>query len=520
MEWKPEGERRAGESGWGSRALWPSAPGWEDWLWAEADEAEVAGLGEEFPLLEGEFGAEAAADGDAAGAGAEVGAVGGCLELGKGAGVGREELVGLVAGDGDEAVEVELEARGVGAVEEDGGGGVLGLDDAGEGADGGLAFEEVVELVGLAEEDEPKADGGGGGPGEAAVLGPGGGPSADGDGAEGKDGENVGEEFGAGEGEDEEGDEGGAGEEEPWGGEGAGLLFAAEPGDDFWEEDGPGEQSAEEDEDEEVEGPGAAMLVGDDAADEFVADEEVEELGVFPGDDGEPAQGDGEGEGAAQGPWDGGFLAAAAHAPLPDEGAGDGDDEGHGAFGEESQADGDEKGGDPSGGGVGGPAGEGGDGGHDPEGHEHVGGEGAAEGEELEGGAEDDDGPEGGEASEPKAGGEVEEGEGAKAGEDAGEAGGEFVEAKEAEAGGGGPIDERGFLGVGEAVEGGHEPVAGGQHFAGHFGVAAFVGLNEAAGVEEEERRGGQEAANPDFGASWVHGARSIPELGRGWKAE
>ena len=75
------------------------------------------------------------------------------------------------------------------------------------------------------------------------------------------------------------------------------------------------------------------------------------------------------------------------------------------------------------------------------------------------------------------------------------QSGAELVHADHPVAEGGEPVDKRWLLGVDEAVQPGHDPVAGGEHLAGDLGVAALVGFENRRAAEplKVEERGGEQ---------------------------
>lgn len=74
--------------------------------------------------------------------------------------------------------------------------------------------------------------------------------------------------------------------------------------------------------------------------------------------------------------------------------------------------------------------------------------------------------------------------------ESRGQTRGPFIEAKRAQAQRRGPVEQRRFLEMLEAVQGRHEPFAARRHLAADLGVAPFVGLIEAARAEEKREHG------------------------------
>jgi hypothetical protein len=86
------------------------------------------------------------------------------------------------------------------------------------------------------------------------------------------------------------------------------------------------------------------------------------------------------------------------------------------------------------------------------------------------------------------------------------------VDAEEAEACGHGPVEERGFFEIADAVGVEGDPVVAEEHLAGDFGVDAVGVIEERrgeegeAGVEKEPESEEDEAVAVGLVRSWGHG--------------
>ncbi len=90
-------------------------------------------------------------------------------------------------------------------------------------------------------------------------------------------------------------------------------------------------------------------------------------------------------------------------------------------------------------------------------------------------------------------------------GEGEGDAGGEGVDAEELEAGGHGPVEERGFFEVADAVGVEGDPVVAEEHLAGDLGVDGVCVVEEGWG---EEGVGGVEGEPEEEDDAAVAGGR------------
>ena len=147
------------------------------------------------------------------------------------------------------------------------------------------------------------------------------------------------------------------------------------------------------------------------------------------------------------------------------------------------------------------------EGGGEPEADDGVGDDDAGEDEDAEAGEEEEAGVEAGaDAREGSAGEGFEDESEGEDGEGEGKARAGGVDAEEFEAGGHGPVEERGFFEVADAVGVEGDPVVAEEHLAGDFGVDG-VGVVEQgwgdegeAGIEEEPEGDEDEAVALDCG--------------------